>query len=663
VALTSWVRRPVAVAAVLAWAVVLLAGSGYAVVVAHEREASLGRLLSIASVVVPFTVVGWLIARQVPGNPIGWLCLGFGLVESLSFIASTVAEQALVTAPGSLPLGREAAWISDSTWWLGPVAVLPPLLLLFPTGRPPTRRWWVVAWLLAAGLVLAWVPLAVGSWPARGSSFTGEGALAGERVVVPLALTGAVMLGVAFIASLASVFVRLRHARDVERRQLGWFALGVGTTAAGVVGLFLLPEELYFLVFVTLPAVPVSVGVAILREQLFDISLVLNRTIVYVALTLLLVGVYVAISATAGLLLGGRATIGLAVLATAIVAALAQPLRARLQRAVNRLMFGDRHDPHELLARLEERLAAGRAPDELLREAVGTVTRALPFSRVEVRTRAAGVVAEGNAVVPADLTLPLEHQGQRVGELLLGGLRAGDRISDRDRLLLARVARQIAAVAHTADLTAELRRSRQQVVTAREEERRRLRRDLHDGLGPSLAAIGAGLEAALDDDLPMHDRQRLLSQLLGGSAESLAEVRRLVYQLRPPSLDELGLVEAVRTLALEVCRSGPEVTVLADPLLESLPASVEVAAYRIAAEAVTNVARHAHATRCVIELRQEPEGLLVEVRDDGRGPTGQPGVGMQAMRERADELGGTLTVDAPARGGTVVRARLPLEGT
>jgi hypothetical protein len=135
VALTSWVRRPAAVAAVLAWAVVLLAGSGYAVVVAHQREASLGRLLSIASVVVPFTVVGWLIARQVPGNPIGWLCLGFGLVESLSFMASTVAEQALVTAPGSLPLGREAAWIGDSTWWLGPVAVLPPLPLLFPTGR------------------------------------------------------------------------------------------------------------------------------------------------------------------------------------------------------------------------------------------------------------------------------------------------------------------------------------------------------------------------------------------------------------------------------------------------------------------------------------------------------------------------------------------------
>jgi two-component system, NarL family, sensor kinase len=160
----------------------------------------------------------------------------------------------------------------------------------------------------------------------------------------------------------------------------------------------------------------------------------------------------------------------------------------------------------------------------------------------------------------------------------------------------------------------------------------------------------------------MHDRQQLLSQLLGGSAESLAEVRRLVYQLRPPSLDELGLVEAVRTLALEVCRGGPEVTVFADPL-ESLPAGVEVAAYRIAAEAVTNVARHADATRCVIELRQEPKGLFVEIRDDGRGPAGQPGVGMQAMRERADELGGTLTVDAPAQGGTVVRARLPLEGT
>lgn len=400
---------------------------------------------------------------------------------------------------------------------------------------------------------------------------------------------------------------------------------------------------------------------AILREQLFDISLVLNRTVVYVALTLLLVGVYVATSATAGLLLGGRATVGLAVLVTAVVAALAQPLRARLQRAVNRLTFGDRHDPYELLARLDERLAGGRAPEELLREAVGTVTRALPFSRVEVRTRAAGVVAEGSATVPVELTLPLEHQGQRVGELLLGGLRAGDRVSDRDRVLLARLARQIAAVAHTADLTAELRRSRQQVVTAREEERRRLRRDLHDGLGPTLAAIGAGLEAALDDDLSKDARQRLLSRLLGGSEESLAEVRRLVYQLRPPSLDELGLVEAIRALAIEVCRGGPDVVVVAEPPPGPLPAGAEVAAYRIAAEAVTNVARHAHATRCVIELRQEAEGLLVEVRDDGRGLAGRPGVGLQAMRERADELGGTLTVVPLAWGGTVVRARLPLE--
>lgn len=662
-ALRAMPSSPATIAAGVAWVVVVFAGSGLVLVFLDEPWAAVEQVPFVVGFLTPFTVVGWLLASRRPGNPLGWLFLAVGLVEGVAFAAGQVAAHALVVAPGSLPGGREAAWLADMAWWVGPVILLPLLFLRFPTGRVLARWWRTVEALLLGGLVIAWAPLAVATWPGRGSSFTGSGEIAAPDVVVPVASIGAVAIGLAFLGALASVVVRTVHASGTQRRQLTWFACGAATAAVGVVGLFLgLSGWAQLAAALLMATLPASVGVAVLRENLLDISLVLHRTVTFAVLTSLLAMVFVATSVTAGLLLRGWAPDVLAIVATAVVAALGQPLYARLRRGIDRMIYGIRHDADEVLERLAHRLDTARSPDELLDEACGAVAAALPFARVEIRTEA-GQVVRGDPDIAVDLAVPLEHHGENVGELRVGGIRPGDQIQPGDRRLLDRVSRHIAGVARSAELSAALRRSRDAAVVAREEERRRLRRDLHDGLGSSLAALGAGLEAALDEQ-PDQQRLALLAQLLEASHACLDDVRRLAHGLRPPTLDELGLAEAIRTLTIGLCRHGPKLEFDID-LASDPPADLEVAAYRIVAEAVTNVVRHAHAARCTVTLRRIPgddgdANLLIDVTDDGRGIAAPvPGVGLQSIRERVDELGGVVRIDCLPSGGTAVEASLP----
>jgi signal transduction histidine kinase len=264
----------------------------------------------------------------------------------------------------------------------------------------------------------------------------------------------------------------------------------------------------------------------------------------------------------------------------------------------------------------------------------------------------------------------LLHQKEIVGQLAVGPRSPGEPLSSRDRRLLEDIAFQAGAVAHTHGLTIALRRSRQQLVTAREEERRRLRRDLHDGLGPTLASQTLRLDTAID--LVYSNPEAAMAQLqelYGQTQEIITEIRRLVYQLRPSVLDDLGLVKAVE-LHIQHNRLGhkqPHIVVEAPP--EGLPllsAAVELGAYRITLEALTNVIRHAHAEHCWIKFwivkRRYDMVLKVDVKDDGLGlpiPLHQ-GVGFSSMRERAEELGGYLVVKTAEGGGTTVHTELPL---
>ena len=360
--------------------------------------------------------------------------------------------------------------------------------------------------------------------------------------------------------------------------------------------------------------------------------------------------------------------------ATGLAAVLFAPLRHRLQRAVNRLMYGERADPCAVLSRLGSRLESTPAHDAVLPAVARTVKEALKLPYTEIQLRRDGGFETAAAVgEPGEnpLRLPLVYGGETVGRLVLGPRAGEGGFGDAERGLLEDLAHQIGASAHGALMTeealrlsADLQRSRERLVAAREEERRRLRRDLHDGLGPQLAGLTMTAEAAMD--LVSTDPERakeLLGDLTERAQAAVSDVRRLVYALRPPALDALGLLGALRAHADHHNDGGVRVTVEAPESLPSLPAAVEVAAYRIALEAVNNAERHAAARTCVVRvaLDEAAAALHLEVTDDGRGikEDRSTGVGLSSMRERAAELGGWCTVEAPASGGTRVRAYLP----
>jgi signal transduction histidine kinase len=356
-----------------------------------------------------------------------------------------------------------------------------------------------------------------------------------------------------------------------------------------------------------------------------------------------------------------------------LVAVLFQPLRERLQRGVNRLIYGERDDPVEALSRLGRRLETAVPPDKVLPTLVETIAQTLKLPYVAIQLP----LEEGNKIAaeygdpgPELVHFPLVYQGEDTGQLLVGLRSPGSSFSPAEMRLLRNIARQAGTAVHAVRLTVDLQRSRQQLVTAREEERRRLRRDLHDGLGATLAALN--LEAAALRRSIRSEPQKaelLVDELRQDIRATIEDIRRLVYELRPPTLDQLGLVEAVRVQAAQCGRADEQgeavlhVHVEAPEALPPLPAAVEVAAFRIAQEALTNVVHHAQAQHCTVRLNMQ-DGLTIEVVDDGvglgNGRRPNNGLGLLSMRERAAELGGACLVEPVVGGGTRVLASLPL---
>jgi signal transduction histidine kinase len=426
--------------------------------------------------------------------------------------------------------------------------------------------------------------------------------------------------------------------------------------------------------------IPISIAFAILRSRLWDIDIIINRTLVYGILTASVVALYVLVVFGLGSLLQTKGNLGLSLLATGLIAVLIQPLHTRLQRAVNHLLYGERDEPYKVISRLGQRLEATLAPEAVLPTIVETVTGALklPYAAISLKQDEEDVIAASSGRASDELTrLPLVYQGEHMGDLLLAPRARGETFSSADRVLLADLAHQAGIAVHavrlTTDLqrlTKELQRSRTQIVTAREEERRRLRRDLHDGLGSVLASLNwraGALRLLLSRDPAAADALVVEQQTTIQAA--IGDIRHLVYDLRPPALDELGLLGAIRERATKQSSPaerdnalGLRVEVVAPDHLPALPAAVEVAAYRIVQEALTNVVRHARAHRCCICLFCEDDLLQVEVSDDGVGlpESHVAGVGLLSMRERAAELGGTCEIAPMPESGTCVRACLPI---
>jgi two-component system NarL family sensor kinase len=354
------------------------------------------------------------------------------------------------------------------------------------------------------------------------------------------------------------------------------------------------------------------------------------------------------------------------VLATAVGAAALFPLRDRVQRRVDRLFYGDRGVPYEALARLGRRVEESADTESALNSVVKTIADSLrlPYVALELRLADGWRQAAAYGQAPAEVTaFPLISQRETVGRLVVGTRSPGERLGPDDERLLADLARQAGPATHAVALREALDASRAGLVTAREEERRRLRRDLHDGLGPTLAGLTLGLDTARGRSAGQPELLELLGRLKAETQRAVTDVRRIVYGLRPPALDEFGLIGSLREEVLRLQHEVPALAVTLDATgedLTDLPAAAEVACYRIVTEALTNVVRHARASRCAVRIQLD-HGLDVEVRDDGVGlPEGwRTGVGIASMRERVAELGGTLVIEPCLPHGTRIAARLP----
>ncbi|HET7479898.1 MAG TPA: histidine kinase [Rubrobacteraceae bacterium] len=680
------VRRAVAW---LAWSLVALsvallvggialartAGSGAAVELTYGSEAELDSAVITLATVLIFSVVGAIIASRHPRNTIGWIFCGMGLLMGLNVLAHGYVESWLASGSGIRSLAETAAWFGSWSYILLVFVSTSFMLLLFPDGRLPSPRWRPVAW--SAGLGIAGFVLGSATEAGPLEDFPQIANPYGfdSPVLGAVGLAGALVAGGSMVASVISLIVRMRRAGSKQRQQIKWLAYGgavvVGTIFVGGVISIWKGDFGIAVIAIALLGLPIFTGIAIVKHRLYDIDLIINRTLVYGALTASVVGMYVFVVGYLGVLFQTGGNFFVSLLATGIVAILFQPLRDRLQRAVNHLMYGERDDPYNVLSRLGQRLETVLAPDAVLPTIAETVREALklPYAAVTLPRDGRFEVSAASGEPPAEpLRLPLSYQGETVGELLLAPRALGEEFSAADRRLLNDLAHHAGVAVHGVRVMADLRRSRERLVLAREEERRRLRRDLHDELAPTLAALG--LAAATVGELIPADPKKaaaLNAELQSEIRSTVGEVRRLVYDLRPPTLDELGLAEAIRQRAARYNASeesgGLQITVESPGLPPELPAAVEVAAYRIVQEALMNVVRHAEASSCAIRLAcPEDRALEVEVTDNGVGLPESPefGVGLRSMRERAAELGGSCVAENAAPAGTRVFARLPL---
>ncbi|RZU22288.1 histidine kinase [Kribbella rubisoli] len=601
-----------------------------------------------------FGLCGAVIAWYRPSNPIGWLFLADGIGHATTPLAAAFAQY-LADSGASVGAQRVFVTISMAAWPWSIGLFLPLALLLFPTGRLLSPRW---RW--AAIGVVATSPLFVVEMVGSGDPVSpglprGYLAIPSYDSLQPLWTAAELRNLVAILLAIVCLTIRYRRADEMGRRQLLWLLL-----ASVIAILFVTPWAFVagtpILVLLAIPLIPISVAVAIVRYQLLDIRLVISRALTWGLLSLVAIGVYAVLVALLDSLIASQ--VGRSAAVTVFVALIIAPVLPRLQQLVDRALYGDRHDPARVASRVGEQLSAG------LPGVVAAIRSALrlPYAALTVDGEVIAVDGTPGAVVP----LELSYGGEVVGWLDIG-VRSGESgLSSADRSVLALVAVPLAVAVHATRLSAELQSSREKLISAREEERRRLRRDLHDGLGPTLTGIAFSADAVANLITPQPpDASRaidLLTRLRADTRTAIGDIRRLVDDLRPPALDELGLVGALRQRADQMSFRADGATIhvaVSANGLPTLPAALEVAAYRIATEALTNVVRHSRATSAVLALRCGSD-LEIEVTDDGP-PNGawHPGVGLQAMRERAAELGGTFNAGPTPTGG-LVRASFPL---
>lgn len=607
----------------------------------------------------PGAVLAWLR----PANPIGWLVWIAGLALGAEQLLHAWSVLALEATDVALWFHPALVWVASWIWVPG-YTLLPTLvLLLVPEGRLPSPGWRWIAVFQVATIVVGTVGFALTPWERMQPPITWRGldnpfGVAGAEHLSSVSLA---LFAVSIGASVASLVVRVRRGSSLERQQLKWVLLGaVLAVLMGALGFVAPPAVAPWVAAAAVLPLVAGTMVAVLRHRLWQVEAVIARSSIASIVALLVAATYFGVVWLAGAQLG---TGGAPLLALIVVVLGLQPMRVAVQRQVNRLLYGQRDDPYAVLATLGQRLegAASSEPGgEALPDVALTIGEALrlPYVGIVVDDELVSSHGQRPATVEA---LPLVHAGDQVGALQVGARRGEQGIGPGDRELLRDVARSLAGAAHNLQLTRDLLFSRQAIVTAREEERRRLHRDLHDGLGPSLAALVLQLETAHDLVGDDPDDARALIRRLSGHARGTVDVtRRIVTDLRPANLDDLGLAGALEELAAGFSSRQLSVATGLDDV-GPLPAAVEVVILRVASEALTNTARHSGASTCRIVLRDVQGAVELTVEDDGTG-IAQPntvGVGLRSMQERVEEVGGRFRVERLTP-GTRVTASVPV---
>jgi signal transduction histidine kinase len=627
---------------------------------------------------VAAVVIGIVLASRLPRNAIGWLFLLAGLGLGLSGFGAAYGVHVLSVDPGSLPGGHPAIWESS---WMGFVslAALTFLLILFPTGSPRTPGWRTATKVVGAAWVVTIGTSAMLSTLAWSDPFRARPPSPSVITTVVVLLAFLVPIVGSFGAALVAVIDRFRKATGDERLQLKWFVVG----AVFVLVTILVTVPWNTPVTIALQDVAVvfwfvSIAIAILKYRLYEIDIVINRAVVYGTLAVFITLVYVGLVIGVGTLVGNNRSPLLSAAAAAVVAVAFQPVRQWARRLANRVVYGSRATPYEVLSDFAERIAGTYAAQDVLPRmaeivAAGTgAERTVVWLRVgdELRAEASSdgipvtsvlrINADALPAMPeGESAVPVTNQGELLGAISVRMPR-GEALTQSGERLIADVASQAGLVLSNARLIQELRASRQRIVSAQDQARRRLERNIHDGAQQQLVALAVKLRLMGSLVGKNAEREREISdQLVGETQEALENLRDLARGIYPPLLQDAGLVAAVQAQA----RKSPVPTSVEADGITRYPEEQEAAVYFCTLEALQNAAKYAAASRVTVRLGERDGELAFDVIDDGSGfdpSVNGHGSGLQGMADRVEALGGHLDVHSAVGYGTTISGRLPV---
>jgi signal transduction histidine kinase len=638
---------------------------------------------------VGFPTLGALIAARRPRNPIGWMFLAGSVLFGLVIAATEYADRALAADGGSEHGVVWAAWVTNWGWplALGLLGGFTPLL--FPNGRLPSSRWRPVLWTAVAALIMISAASALRPGVIEGyepyQNPIGIESAAG--LIDAILSVGLFTLGAVLFVGVASLFVRLRRAGGEERRQIRWFvyataivAVGVGVGALGATIRLNALDVGWLVGMVGLAAMPIAAAIGILKYRLYDIDVVINKTVVYGLLAAFVTAVYVGIVVGIGALVGARGNVLLSIVATAVIAVAFQPVRQRARHLANRLVYGERATPYEVLSEFSDRVGTSYADEDVLPRMARVIGEGVGATRADVWLRVGAELRRvaswpaqtlGSVLRVRDGRLPdIEGTDRsfaiREGPELLGALSVvksrQEPLTPAEEKLLADLAGQAGLILRNVRLIEELRASRQRLVTAQDEERRRLERNIHDGAQQQLVALSVKMR--LLKTLARKDPGKagdLVDQLQAEAQDALNDLRDLARGIYPPLLADQGLAAALEAQAR---KAAVPVEVHPDGI-GRYPQEAEATAYFCVLEALQNVAKYAGATSVVVRLSEEGGTLRFSVSDDGGGfdiATTPRGAGLQNMSDRVEAVGGRLEVSSTPGSGTTITGSIPVGG-